>query len=67
MDFNVSQTKVVNFDLRGFDQPRPIIFLEHNCIILDSNFQIVEKIDSFKYLRVILDENLSWETYKRGK
>lgn len=64
MEINVSKTKFVNFDLRGFNHPCPILFHMSDCINVNNcKCQEIERADSFKYLGVILDEKLSWEKH----
>lgn len=64
MVVNVSKTKYINFDFRSFEFDREIVY--HN-VLCNTNVvcdcQKIEKVNSFKYLGICLDENLTWKTH----
>lgn len=65
MEINVNKTKFVNFNLGGFDFNNLLQYHSADCNDRTSqcNCQIIEKVCSFKYLGLILDESVTWEKH----
>jgi len=63
MQVNVSKTKFINFDFFGFDIPSPLIFHSLTCNLQLCNCQPLEKVESIKYLGLLLDEKLTFEPH----
>lgn len=63
MEINVSKTKYINFDLKGFDLPNRIFYHEEHCGLDCNSCQVIERVDNFKYLGLVMDEKMKWEAH----
>lgn len=63
MQVNVKKTKYINFAFNGFDFESPLYFHDANCTQLNCLCEKIEKVGTFKFLGVILDEKCSWEKH----
>lgn len=63
MQVNVSKTKYVNFSHNSFDLPLNVVYHINDCYQDHSDCQTIERVKAFKYLGVMLDEQLNWEKH----
>lgn len=64
MKINVNKTKYVNFSLVStFVFPENLLFHNLNCLKISCNCEKIEKTNAFKYLGLLLDENLNWHDH----
>lgn len=64
MVINVTKTKFINFGQRRFDFDKPVQFHDNECLNIQAcNCQSVQKVSTFKYLGVNLDQELSWKEH----
>lgn len=63
MIINVTKTKYVNFDFKGFNFETPLIYHDIQCPMGMCDCKIIEKVDHFKYLGLVFDEKMSWEKH----
>jgi hypothetical protein len=63
MKVNVSKTKYINFDFRGFDFVSPISYHQQQCQGRPCSCEKIEKVNDFKYLGVTFDFKFTWEKH----
>lgn len=63
MIINVDKTKYMNFDCRGFLFENVLKFHDLNCTGRDCNCPIIERVEQYQYLGILLDDKLTWEKY----
>lgn len=64
MVINVKKTNYINFDMKGRDFVNGVKFHDVQCnSFINCGCGIIEKVDSYKYLGVTLDEKMSWEKH----
>lgn len=64
MVLNVTKTKYINFDFKGFSFDRPIMYHRYDCNNLQPcDCKPVEKVSVFKYLGINLEEKMRWKNH----
>lgn len=63
MKVNVNETKYMNFNFKGFNFEKDSKFHKIQCPEVNCNCRVIEKVDQYRYLGVILDDKLAWDKH----